>query len=219
MVFDLDGVLALTEPLKARAHARAIEELGGRLDGEAYARHMGSPHEAASRAFLREAGLETADPAAHRERFARQYRRLLGEGLAAAPGASEAVRLCRERGWAVGVVTSSHAWMAERVLGDLGLRPLLDVLVTADDVARHKPDPAPYRAAAAALGCSERPCVAVEDTDPGVASASGAGLPVIGVRHGLNRRHQFRAAAAVVEGLAPADAFLRLAARTAALAD
>ena len=55
------------------------------------------------------------------------------------------------------------------------------MLVTQQDVERHKPDPEPYLRAAELLGLAPRQCAAVEDSPTGLASARAAGLLCIAV--------------------------------------
>lgn len=221
VVFDLDGVLVDTERLKFRAHREAVEAAGGRLDRDDYRRGMGRPHDEVIRLFLSAAGLP-ADPGAadaYEARFRAAYRRRLEEELAPALGAEELLAACRREGRRLALVTSSDPWMVEIVLDRLGWRDRFEAVVTAADVDAEKPDPEPYRRALAALAGRGRDvvrAVAVEDTEAGVASAAGAGLPVVAVRHDLNGRHDFGRAAAVADGLAPAGDFLDRLDRTAA---
>lgn len=225
VVFDLDGVLVDTERLKFRAHREAVEAAGGRLDRDDYRRGMGRPHDEVIRLFLSAAGLP-ADPGAadaYEARFRSAYRRRLEEELVPAPGAEELLAACRRDGRRLALVTSSDPWMVEIVLGRLGWGDRFEAVVTAADVDAEKPDPEPYRRALAALadrgadpGRDAPRAVAVEDTEAGVASASGAGLPVVAVRHDLNGRHDFGRAAGVVDGLAPAEDFLERLDRAAA---
>jgi len=56
---------------------------------------------------------------------------------------------------------------------------MIDGFVCADDVTHPKPDPEPYLKAAALLGLEPTVCVAVEDSQPGVASALAAGMTVV----------------------------------------
>jgi len=58
-----------------------------------------------------------------------------------------------------------------------GLLPLLSATVYADDVQRHKPDPEPYRHAAALLSVGN--ALVVEDSAAGEASGRAAGFPVL----------------------------------------
>jgi beta-phosphoglucomutase-like phosphatase (HAD superfamily) len=54
-----------------------------------------------------------------------------------------------------------------------------DLVVAGDDVQHAKPHPEPYLTAAARLGVDASACVALEDSEPGVASAVAAGARVI----------------------------------------
>lgn len=57
--------------------------------------------------------------------------------------------------------------------------PWFDVLVTADDITRSKPDPEIYLKAAQLLGVDPGSCVAIEDAELGMQSAKSAGMRVI----------------------------------------
>jgi sugar-phosphatase len=81
--------------------------------------------------------------------------------------------------WAV--VSSGTPAIVRARLAAAGL-PLPEVLVTGDDVARGKPAPDPYLAAAARLGVPAAECVVFEDSPAGVAAAQAAGVAaVVGV--------------------------------------
>ena len=76
----------------------------------------------------------------------------------------------------------------EAILTGIGLRDAFAALVGAQDADRTKPDPAPYLEAARRLearvpGLLPAECVAFEDSVPGVLSALGAGMKVVGVAH------------------------------------
>jgi mannitol-1-/sugar-/sorbitol-6-phosphatase len=95
----------------------------------------------------------------------------------ALPGAAD---LLTQQFLPVAVVTSATRAVAPVRLRRAGL-PVPGVLVTADDVERGKPDPAPYLLAAARLGVDPRDCVGVEDTPAGVASMLSAGVFALAV--------------------------------------
>ncbi len=77
------------------------------------------------------------------------------------------------------VVTSGTPRLASARLRHIGIDA--PAMITADDVPKGKPDPAPYRAAAATLGFEPSECLVFEDTTPGVRSARTAGATVIAV--------------------------------------
>jgi mannitol-1-/sugar-/sorbitol-6-phosphatase len=100
------------------------------------------------------------------------------DGVVAAPGALEAVEGLPPDRWAI--VTSGDTRLATARIAAAGL-PKPAVLVTIDDVRAGKPDPEPYRQAAARLGFAPGRCLVVEDAPAGVESGQRAGMPVLGV--------------------------------------
>jgi sugar-phosphatase len=97
------------------------------------------------------------------------------------------------------VVTSGTPPIATARLRTAGF-PLPRTLVTADDVPRGKPDPAPYLLAAQRLGLPPERCLAVEDAPAGIASATAAGCQVLAVT-GTAPAEELAAAALTVDGL------------------
>ncbi len=95
--------------------------------------------------------------------------------------ADEAIRLAALEEETVDGIVEVPGALAERRLDAAGV-PRPAVLVTADDVARPKPDPEGYLLAARLLGVPVDACVAFEDSEAGVraAVASGARTVVVG---------------------------------------
>ena len=100
------------------------------------------------------------------------------DGVSAMPGAIELVRAVPEGRW--GVVTSGTRHLATKRLRLFGI-PIPKVMVTADDVAKGKPDPAPYLRGAELLGVNPSECLVIEDAPAGIKSAHAGGMKVIGL--------------------------------------
>lgn len=99
--------------------------------------------------------------------------------VSAIPGAADLVAAIPPDRWAV--VTSGTRALATARLTAAGV-PLPNVLVTAGDVARGKPDPEGYLAAATGLGLEPIVTIVLEDAPAGIAAARAAGVAhVIGV--------------------------------------
>ena len=99
-------------------------------------------------------------------------------GLRAIPGAAQALDALKED--RVAVVTSATRPLAEARLGAVGIEPPA-VGVYAGDVARGKPDPEGYRAAAKRLGVDPAHAVVVEDSPPGIEAGRATGAATVGV--------------------------------------
>jgi beta-phosphoglucomutase-like phosphatase (HAD superfamily) len=80
------------------------------------------------------------------------------------------------------------------ILNNLDITHAFNVVVTAEDTEKSKPDPAPYRLALEKLGAGDASAVvAIEDTPAGILSAKGAGLKVLAVTNSYDRDYLFKA--------------------------
>jgi mannitol-1-/sugar-/sorbitol-6-phosphatase len=100
-------------------------------------------------------------------------------GIIAVPGAAGFVDALTAANCPWALVTSGTLPVATARLAMAGL-PLADVIVTAEDVARGKPDPQPYLVGMRRLGLPG-PTLAIEDAPTGIASAKAAGCQVVAV--------------------------------------
>lgn len=198
VLFDLDGVLVLTEHLKAEAHAAAIRHLGGDVSPSFYGHLMGQSHEAVRGAFLAAAHIR-ADPYEYTRFFRSKYRELLETRLEVVPGIVELLHTLTEKGYLLSVVSSSSSELMGEVLDRVALTRFFRVQVSADDVFRKKPAPDAYLKALDLLGVSPASAVVIEDSESGVQAAVNAGILVLAIRHSFNRGHNFANALAVFD--------------------
>lgn len=197
VLFDLDGVLVQSEPLKARAHAETVNRLGGRVSTALYVKLMGQPHEAVRAAFLAAGGID-ADPECYTRTYRRIYRKLLQTELETTPGIVAVVRHLAGKGYSLAVVSSSPAATVTQILDQTGLSSFFPVRVAADDVEKSKPAPDPYVRALDLLFVPPTSAVAIEDSEAGVASASASGMRVLALRHSYNACQDLSRAYAVL---------------------
>jgi HAD superfamily hydrolase (TIGR01509 family) len=101
-------------------------------------------------------------------------------GLPWRPGARELLLELRAAGIPTALVTMSIRSLARLVNETIDF-DAFDAVVAGDDVEHSKPHPAAYLRAVELLGVNPADCVAIEDSPPGVASASAAGAATIGV--------------------------------------
>lgn len=178
-VFDLDGTLVNTEPGNRARWTRLFDTHGAPYDDALIA------------SFAGRRGYEVLTELTHLfpgrtvdELFTEVISYDLGPGVldaVAVPGAVPLVRSISACGVPIGVVTSGGRRYAEGQLSRLGIHDLLDVVVTAEDVAAGKPSPEGFLTACARLGVLPGRAVAFEDAPAGVAAAKAAGMPTVGV--------------------------------------
>lgn len=91
------------------------------------------------------------------------------------PEVHETILALRARGFKTGLVTSKGRDSASISLDGHGLRPLFDLVMTADDTSKHKPDPMPLVVAAQRLGLEPSAMVYVGDSVHDLRCAQAAG--------------------------------------------
>jgi HAD superfamily hydrolase (TIGR01509 family) len=179
VVFDLDGVIVDSEQVWDEVRERYVREVGGTYTESATRDMMGMSSVEWSRYMAESLGV----PGTPEEINAAIVRRMLeryGEAPPLIPGAVEAVRGCAER-WPLAVASSSNPELIEVVLDAAGLRDVIPVVVSSQEVARGKPAPDVYTEAARRLGVDPQTCAAVEDSHNGIRSAKAAGMRVIAI--------------------------------------
>jgi HAD superfamily hydrolase (TIGR01509 family) len=189
-LFDLDGTLAASEVLKARALAQACASYGVKADHLIYADVMGEDWPTVTGHFLERYDLRPSFDEFN-NRFRGFYLDLIEAEVSETQGAIQFVFEARNNGIKIGVVSSAATWMVERVLAKLDLQSSFDLIITQEDVARHKPDPEAYLLALSQLRVSAKDTLVFEDSSAGVKAAKAAGCHCVAIRHAFNGNHDF----------------------------
>jgi len=100
------------------------------------------------------------------------------------PGVAEALAELAGSGWHFALCTNKPERATRVMLSELDLDRFFRAIITGDSLPQKKPDPAPMRAALAALEVSPRHAIAVGDHANDLRAARGAGLRAIFARYG-----------------------------------
>jgi HAD superfamily hydrolase (TIGR01509 family) len=181
VIFDMDGVLADSEPLYLEAANDVLGPLGRRLSEEQSRAFMGSSVTNSWRGITEMLGLE-----GDLDRYVREYDqhllRLLRQPRAPLPGVRSLIDQLRKRRVPVGLASSSWRTWVDTLLAAAGLAGLFDAIAAGDMVENEKPAPDVFLLAAKELGVPPTRCLALEDTPTGLAAARAAGMFAVQVR-------------------------------------
>jgi HAD superfamily hydrolase (TIGR01509 family) len=191
VIFDLDGLLADTEPLWTESARRLLARRGLTYDAAIKVLTMGRHPVEVMGIYKAHFGLEGAPDALTAERFD-LLRELYRTELRAMPGAVELVQALDAERVPMIVASSSPASLIQLVLERLGLRPPLERWLGSEHVQHGKPAPDLFLMAAAELGVEPRCCVVLEDSPAGLLAARAAGMRCVAVQDPASpaARHQ-----------------------------
>ena len=186
VLFDMDGVLYNSMPSHAKAWHRAMAHFGYDLpEQEAYMHEGRTGASTINIVSRRQRGVEESE-----ERIQEIYRvksQFFNEYPPAEPmpGALELLRKLQVQGLKILIVTGSgQASLLDRLNHHFPGVFCRELMVTAFDVKRGKPDPEPYLMGLQKGGLRAEECVVVENAPLGVRAAKAAGIFTIAVNTG-----------------------------------
>ena len=204
-VFDMDGVLVLSESVHLTAYQAVFSRRGVELTAARYNTLFGRSREQVIVAVLGVLPSEELwEVMAEKGREVAVV--LRDRGVDEVPGAKDFVRAVRAGGLGTAVATSSRT--PRLFLDAIGAESLFDVIVGRTHVKEPKPAPDAYLAAARGLGVAPSACIVIEDSPLGVSAARAAGAYVVALTttHGagaLGDAHRVVAGFSDLEDLLP----------------
>jgi beta-phosphoglucomutase len=188
IIFDFDGVIVDSEPMHEAALRATLRREGMDFTPEDYrAKYLGFDDRDICLEVARahDRMLSDVDLARLMQLKCVESSSAIARGMT--PPFQGSVELFRAAAGAgpVAICSGARRQEIDAVLAKLGIAGLARVIVSADDVARSKPDPASYRLVVSRLGLRAAECVAIEDTLWGVQSAQGAGVRAVAVCHSM----------------------------------
>jgi beta-phosphoglucomutase-like phosphatase (HAD superfamily) len=181
MIFDLDGTLADTMPLHFKAWQTTCRSFGMEMSREFLQSHMGRPGWEISKDIISLHGLN--DKINDRD--------LVKAKVECYMAMENEVKEIRVIGDIVrkyhGIIpmaigTGGFYEAARKTLSRIGMSEYFDVMVTADDVSKHKPHPETFLKAAELLDIEPAAIDVFEDGELGLEAARRAGMNPIDIR-------------------------------------
>jgi HAD superfamily hydrolase (TIGR01509 family) len=180
VIFDLDGVLADSEPWWSKIDAELLAEYGVTYRGEYHQNVVGVSYRLAVEFYKKAFGLSVATDEMMRRRgeIATEF---FANRVDLFPNVKEVLEELRQMKLHLAVATSSVSASARPFLDRHQLTGFFKVIVTGEEVERGKPAPDIYLCAMEKLGIPADACLVVEDALPGVAAAKAASMRVAAI--------------------------------------
>jgi len=179
VIFDMDGVIVDSEPMHIEAEKQTLLKYGVKITTEELRTYTGTTAEFEFNDLIRKYKLNTTANTLFNEKEDILFR-LLEERTEPTKGVIDLIKNLKQHGFKLGIATSGHRKLAHYYLDKLGIEPLFDTVVCAEDIARSKPDPEIFQKAAQRLDAEPTECIVIEDAKLGIEAAIKAGMKCIG---------------------------------------
>lgn len=187
LIFDVDGVIADTEPVNAKVTTRVLDEMFGLkgVKAEDFDAGIGKGAEKYVKAGADANGLTLSEEqikaaADLRERYLIETIR--SEPLPAFAGVLELINAAlQRRDFRLAIATSGSLDLSRSILESAKVPYQKMVYVNGSEITRKKPDPQLFLTAASRMGIKPAHCMVIEDAPSGVQAAKAAGARCIAV--------------------------------------
>lgn len=182
VLFDLDGTLLNSIPVILKATKEVFTVMGIKNDVSDMQKMIGVPLEVQAKMFAKDRDAEFIDT------YRAYYRKYTDQDMSLYPQTLEMLDVLKSGGFVTALVTSKAAKSAARAVEKTGMGGIFDIIVSADDVTRPKPDPEPLLKALAMLSLKPEEALYVGDSLFDIDAAQKAGIAVAAVSWGARSR-------------------------------
>jgi HAD superfamily hydrolase (TIGR01509 family) len=180
VIFDLDGVLADSEPWWNEIDAKLLVEYGVTYRGEYHRNVLGVSYRLAVEFYKKTFGLwaPTEELMRRRAEIAAEF---FAKRVGLFPSTRAVLAELRQMNLRLALATSSVSVSARPFLDRYRLTAFFGVIVTGEEIECGKPDPDIYLSAAKKLGIPADACLVIEDALSGIAAAKAAEMRVAAI--------------------------------------
>lgn len=178
IIFDMDGVLADTGPIHFDSWVKLGKEIGIEFTREYFEITFGQQ----STSIIRKLVGPDVDELliikwGNLKEFS--YREMVKDKLKPLPGAIDIIKNLKSEGFKLAVGSSGSPENVELLLISLKIKEYFDVIITAAEVKKGKPEPDVFLIVSNNLNINPRNCIVIEDAPVGIEAAKRAGMRAI----------------------------------------
>lgn len=206
VIFDMDGVIIDSEPLQSKAHKKFLSKYKVKpiFNDEGLLQTVGLTGDESYLEILNRHGLEI-EVEIMKTKVRSIFMKLITKNPKPMVGLIQLLKLLHDNKIKIAVASSRIEKFVIIILSKLEIFDKFAVVVGANEKLKRKPAPDIYLKCAKVLGLSPSVCVAIEDSEIGIASAKAAGIKVIAVPNKYTKSHDFSKADKIVKSLKDID--------------
>jgi sugar-phosphatase len=179
VIFDMDGLLIDSEPLWKEAAETLFLSYGKQLTTQQYAGSTGLRTKEFLAHWFSYFNLPDTDIESAEKKVVEQVVKLVAQKGKPMPGISHIFNFFTERGFKIGLASSSPPELINLVIELLGIQPHLQAVSSAASLAYGKPHPEVYLNCAHQLNAIPAACICFEDSFNGMIAAKAAKMKCV----------------------------------------
>lgn len=175
----MDGLLIDSEPLWKEAAGALFLTYGKQLTAQQYAGTTGLRTKEFLAHWFTHFNLPEAEIAVAEKKIVEQVITLVRQKARPMPGVQHIFNFFLERNFKIGLASSSPVELIDLVIELLGIKPYLQAVTSAAELAYGKPHPEVYLNCAQQLGAAPAECTCFEDSFNGMIAAKAAKMKCV----------------------------------------
>ena len=178
IIFDMDGVISDTQKNHSQIESQLLSENGVNITPEKITQRYSGVHTKEFFTSLLPEDIDIAKILSEKWEIMEKMTRV--SGINEIQGSVELIKSLSKK-YSLGVASASPLSFIKIVLHSLQIESYFDIITSAEEVTKGKPEPDIFLLAAKRLGTDPKQCLVIEDGISGMIGAKNAGMFCIGL--------------------------------------
>jgi beta-phosphoglucomutase len=177
IIFDMDGTLVDTEPFNTEIERRQFRLNKVVISEENHQKYLGIASDAMWKEIAEQHKLRIPVEELIEQNHLESIRYFTEiEKIPVMPGLVDLLEKLQEKNYPMAVASSSTPEIIDLILNKTNIKKYFQVIVSAEQAGKSKPEPDVFLLAAEKLGIQPANCLVVEDSENGIKAAQAAGM-------------------------------------------